>query len=205
MTQFLEKTLDAGGARLPLRSVGTGKPVVYLHAGGSLPETVTALAERVQVLGVDVSGLGRGEGGARALATALAARGIDGFDVMANGSAAGQALWLALVAGTVPAIVLVAPTLLDANGSCFDPALLAQLAGLKSHVLALFGTRDTTAPPTHGRLYRKAIPNCHLVFVYDAGHDIQAERPAAAAAVIRDFLERREQFVVSTQSGKIYP
>jgi hypothetical protein len=41
--------------------------------------------------------------------------------------------------------------------------------------------------------------------VYDAGHLIVAERPEALINVVSDFVERRETFVVSRQSGVINP
>ena len=34
------------------------------------------------------------------------------------------------------------------------------------------------------------MSNCHLVFVYAAGHVISADRPEAFAEVVLDFLER---------------
>ena len=40
-------------------------------------------------------------------------------------------------------------------------------------------------PPEMGRIYKELLPNCHLVFVYDAGHAISAERPEAFAEVGR--------------------
>ena len=41
------------------------------------------------------------------------------------------------------------------------------------------------------------MPNCHLVFVYDAGHAISTDRPEAFTEVVADFLERHEAFVIS--------
>jgi pimeloyl-ACP methyl ester carboxylesterase len=45
-------------------------------------------------------------------------------------------------------------------------------------------------PPEMGRIYREIMPNCHLVFVYDAGHAIDGDRPEAFASIVSDFLER---------------
>jgi hypothetical protein len=41
--------------------------------------------------------------------------------------------------------------------------------------------------------------------VYDAGHVIEAERPEALFAAVRDFLEHRETFVVSRKNTVINP
>jgi len=69
----------------------------------------------------------------------------------------------------------------------------------------LFGTEDRMIPPEMGRVYRQILPNCHLVLVYDAGHVIDGDRPEAFVSVVSDFLERREQFVVTRTSSLINP
>jgi pimeloyl-ACP methyl ester carboxylesterase len=86
-----------------------------------------------------------------------------------------------------------------------DPDLEARLAGLAPPTLALFGTLDSVIPPDLGHLYKELIPDCHLVFVYDAGHAIAAERPEAFAEVVGDFLDRHEAFVVSRTPTVIHP
>jgi pimeloyl-ACP methyl ester carboxylesterase len=79
------------------------------------------------------------------------------------------------------------------------------MRGLATPVLVLFGTLDRVIPPEMGRCYKEILPNCHLVFIYDAGHAISTERPAAFAEVTLDFLERREAFVVNRTSTLIHP
>jgi pimeloyl-ACP methyl ester carboxylesterase len=49
------------------------------------------------------------------------------------------------------------------------------------------------------------MPNCHLVFVYDAAHAISTDRPEAFTEVVSDFLERREAFVISRAETVIHP
>ena len=68
-----------------------------------------------------------------------------------------------------------------------DPDLEARLPGLAPPTLALFGTLDSIIPPDLGHLYKELIPDCNLVFVYDAGHAIAAERPEAFTEVVSDF------------------
>jgi pimeloyl-ACP methyl ester carboxylesterase len=80
-----------------------------------------------------------------------------------------------------------------------------QLAGLSTPTLVLFGTADQIIPPDMGHLYKELIPNCHLVFVYDAGHAISTERPEAFTEVVADFLERHEAFVISRTPTVIHP
>ena len=86
-----------------------------------------------------------------------------------------------------------------------DPAFEARLADLQMPVLALFGTADPVTPPAGGHLYREALPNCHLVFVYDAAHAIDGDRPEATASIVDDFLQRHEQFLVQNRSSVIHP
>jgi pimeloyl-ACP methyl ester carboxylesterase len=86
-----------------------------------------------------------------------------------------------------------------------DPALEARLSGLTIPVLVVLGTRDGLIPPEMGRIYKDLIPDAHLVFVYDAGHAIAAERPEAFVEVVGDFLEREDAFVISRARTVILP
>ena len=83
--------------------------------------------------------------------------------------------------------------------------LEARLAGLAAPTLVLFGTLDRVIAPAMGRFYKDLIPNCHLMFVYDAGHGISTDRPEAFAEVVGDFLDRHEAFVISRAETVIHP
>jgi len=86
-----------------------------------------------------------------------------------------------------------------------DRDLETQLSQLKAPTLVVFGTRDRMIPPEMGHFYKELMPNCHLVFVYDAGHAIGAERPEAFVEVVADFLDRHEAFVISRTETVIHP
>ena len=86
-----------------------------------------------------------------------------------------------------------------------DADLEARLSGLAIPTLVLFGTLDRVIPPEMGHFYKELMPNCHLVFVYDAGHAISTDRPEAFTEVVADFLERREAFVISRTDTVINP
>jgi pimeloyl-ACP methyl ester carboxylesterase len=86
-----------------------------------------------------------------------------------------------------------------------DADLERPLAGLATPTLVLFGTVDRVIPPDMGHLYKELMPNCHLVFVYDAGHAISTDRPEAFTEVVADFLERHEAFVISRTDTVIHP
>jgi pimeloyl-ACP methyl ester carboxylesterase len=86
-----------------------------------------------------------------------------------------------------------------------DSDLETRLRALATPTLVLFGTLDVVIPPDMGRIYKELIPNCHLVFVYDAGHAIGTERPEAFTEVVADFLERHEAFIISRTPTVIHP
>jgi hypothetical protein len=54
-------------------------------------------------------------------------------------------------------------------------------------------------------VYREKLGNGHFVLVYDAAHEIGADRPEAFTSLVSDFLERHEQFVVNRASGLLHP
>ena len=86
-----------------------------------------------------------------------------------------------------------------------DAGLEARLSGLAVPALVLFGTLDRVIPPGMGHFYKELMPNCHLVFVYDAGHAISTDRPEAFVEVVADFIERHEAFVISRNVTVIHP
>ena len=86
-----------------------------------------------------------------------------------------------------------------------DAALEDRMRQIQVPVLVVFGTRDGMIPPAIGRIYKELISNAHLVFVYDAGHAIAAERPEAFVEVVADFIERNDAFVISRTKTVILP
>ena len=86
-----------------------------------------------------------------------------------------------------------------------DEALESRMPALHIPVLVLFGTMDRMIPPEMGRMYSEKLPNCHLILVYDAGHEVDADRPEAFVSVVGDFLQRHEGFLINRQSGLINP
>lgn len=90
-------------------------------------------------------------------------------------------------------------------GPARDAELEAAMRELPVSTLVLFGTEDRLTPPELGRIYRELLPKCQFTIVYDAAHAIYDDRPEALAAVMTDFLEHREEFVVRRESGLLYP
>ena len=122
------------------------------------------------------------------------------------------ALWHSIDAPQqVDALVLISPALIlsepsnAANDSSTDPELARKLGQLQAPVLLLIGTEDQAIPPETGRMYVERMLHCYYVLVYDAGRAIEAERPDALFAVVRDFLERRETFIVKRPGTAFNP
>jgi hypothetical protein len=127
------------------------------------------------------------------------------FGVIAEGTEVATALRLALDRPEeVSGLVLVAPTLIDADGRTTDGALAARLTELKAPLLVIFGTKDAVAPPEAGRHYRERSPKANIVFVYDAGAAMGDERPEAVAELAIDFLRRGDTFLVRQTSDLLY-
>jgi len=168
----------------------TAEPLLCLGAPGALGRTEALLAAH------------------RRLTAAIPAE-PERFDLLGHGMQATAALQLALARPqSVRTLVLLAPQTIGRDGGPgegADPALLARLGDIAVPSLAVFGTRDTTAPPEAARHYRERMPGCNLVFVYDAGPAMTDERPEAVAALVRDFLERHDLFLVRRESDLIFP
>ena len=84
-----------------------------------------------------------------------------------------------------------------------DIELERRMAALTVPVLVVFGTLDTVIPPETGALYKEILPNCNLVFLYDAAHEADADRPEAFVSLVDDFLQRQGGFVVKAGSDLI--
>jgi pimeloyl-ACP methyl ester carboxylesterase len=191
---FAEGHVVCGGVRVRYVAGGAGEPLLWLNGLRVTPTHELVAAQR-RVIVLDLAE-------PAAIAAAAAALGIDKYDVLGNGRGAEPALRLALDhGGGVRALVLLAPTVL----ATADAALVGRLSGLAVPSLALFGTRDASAPPETARHYRERIPGCNLMFVYDAGAAMAEERPEAVAAVVLDFLDRHDLFLVRRQSDLIHP
>ena len=108
----------------------------------------------------------------------------------------------------VTALVLVAPLAIRPAGDALSGGatdLESSLSEIQCPTLVVFGQADTRVAPEAASIYRGRIPNCNIAFVYDAGHDIAAERPEALLNLVGDYLERRETFIVQNRSGAINP
>jgi pimeloyl-ACP methyl ester carboxylesterase len=202
---FREFEINAAGRRIAVAEAGAGDALVCLHEGRGLHPSRThallATGRRVVLLDLAQADAALDEL-VRATLAAVAALGIARFDLLGQGRGASLALATALAdPAAVRGLVLLGPTTIGGP----DEALESRLGSIAVPSLALFGTRDPLAPPETARHYREKIPACNLVFIYDAGQAMDSERPEAVAAVVQDFLERHDHFLVSRDSGLIHP
>ncbi len=134
-----------------------------------------------------------------------APQGGERFGIVAESDAAATGLSVALERpDAVTGLVLLGPRLIDAGGRAADGSAAGLLGSLKVPLLTVFGTKDETAPPEAGRHYRARLANCNVVFVYDAGAAMAAERPEAIAELAIDFLCRGDTFIVRQTSDLLY-
>jgi pimeloyl-ACP methyl ester carboxylesterase len=91
------------------------------------------------------------------------------------------------------------------SGPNQDPELIERMRTLSVPVLVLFGTRDGLIPPSMAPLYKELLLNGYIVYVYEAAHEMQFDRPEAVAEVVGDFAERQEAFLVNSRSALLNP
>lgn len=220
--RFAEGYVEADGFRVRYLEAGEGPPLIHLHGAGGvrLNRTHDLLAERFRLIAFEVPGFGESAPNdrsrsmaelAESMARAATALGLDRYSLIGTSFGGTLALWLAVQhPDRLDALVLESPTAILPESrarphAALDLELEGRLAGLAVPTLVLLGTLDRVVPPATGSLYREKLGNGHLVLVYDAGHAIGADRPEAFTRLVADFLERREQFVVSRASSLVYP
>ena len=181
--------------RLPYWEAGAGETIVAIIGDERLPTRAHALLaerRRVIVFGMPADA-GTPQQAARRIGAAVVALGIERFDLLGEGAGAVAAVWLALaLEADIGSLVLAAP----------DGLPYEAIREMKRPVLVLSGTKDQSDA---GDRYRTLLPDCHFMFVYDAGPAIGAERPEALAYIALEFFERRDLFLVSRESGMAFP
>jgi pimeloyl-ACP methyl ester carboxylesterase len=174
---------------------GSGETIVVILDCERPPKRSHALlAERRRVMIFATrADLGAPREAAGCIGAALPTLGVERFDLMGEGAGAAAAMWLAAaLPADAGSVVVVAPEWLP------DDAFRE----IKRPVLVLSGTKNQSH--TDDR-YRTLPPDCHFMFVYDAGRDIGTERPEALAFIALEFFERRDLFLVSRESGMTFP
>ena len=215
--------VEAAGIRIKYRAAGQGKTVVILHDGDlAQPSPLEELlSAEFRVLALMISNVERAAAEqsshwARELPHALVrAAGLGGSGRLALVStSASVPLALRLIleqAERIDALVLIAPPPIfpefrePMSRSDQNAALAERLAEIKVPTLLLLGTDDEVIPQETGGMYADRLPTCYYVLIYDAGHSVETDRPQTLFVTVRDFLERREAFVVNRASTVLNP
>ena len=122
---------------------------------------------------------------------------LGAFVLIGQSSAASAALALATATSdSCAALILIAPVLTPMPPAQDAPDL---------PILLLLGMDDTRVPPSAAAALCEALPRAHPILIYGAGHALDRERVEAAAVVVRDFIARREKFIVRNTSDLLYP
>jgi pimeloyl-ACP methyl ester carboxylesterase len=218
-----ERVVQADGLAVRCIESGQGNPVVVIEGPGetALSALASLLAQEFHVIALAMPapnppGANAESGStremARTLGHAAAAAGLERYVLVAGSANVTAALWQAIEGNErVEALVLIAPRGLvaevrsAANGIEQDRDLDRRLEEIKVPTLVLLGTNEETVPREMARTYAQRIPTSYVVLVYDAGEAIETERPEALLGALRDFVERREKFVVNSSSTAINP
>jgi len=192
-----------------IRSVdaGAGKPVLVLQANVK-NSLVDQLVRHFRVI-TCAPGAARREPAdvAKAAAETGERLGLTRYCLIGEAELAAAAIAHAIdFAERVEALILVAPApSLTASGETSAGAGAdLRLEDIQTPTLVLFGTRDEMGCKA-GRSYARRIASCFYTLVYDSGPDIAGDRPQALYAVVRDFLEHRERFVLGQESSALNP
>lgn len=192
-------TIGENGDGPRFTDAGSGNVVFLLQARKS--ELADRLAEEFRVVTFDGGSAHDLSGLADALGRAAQQLGIAKFCLLAESEFASAAVAHAIEVGdSVEALILISPQVGASTESIDLP-----LEQINAPTLVLSGTRDRLVAPETGRVYARRIPKCFYTLVYDAGHDIEIDRPQALHEVVRDFLEHREKFVISHDRSAINP
>jgi pimeloyl-ACP methyl ester carboxylesterase len=165
---------------------GAGRPLVYLHAASGV--RWTPVLERLsQTHAVHMPSSPDFE---------RAARYVDsiGKPVDVIGSSFGAAVALRLASerpDCVDHLVLASP----AYGE--DADLLEKLSRVEATTLILHGTEDRSIAKESVQLLKSRLRRAFLVYVWDAGHDIEVDQPGRMLSVVQGFLERSDAFMVN--------
>jgi pimeloyl-ACP methyl ester carboxylesterase len=187
------------GRGVPYCEAGSGETIVAIVGDGGLTTRAHSLLadrRRVIVFAMPADAESPREA-ARRIGASVLALGIERFDLMGEGAGAAAGMWIALASeAEIGSVVLAAPA--SVLGGPPEEAFRE----IKRPVLVLYGTKDQSDA---GDPYRTLLPDCHFMFVYDAGRAIGAERPEAPAFIALEFFERRDLFLVSRESGIVFP
>jgi pimeloyl-ACP methyl ester carboxylesterase len=221
-----ERSIEVSSGALSFFQSGSGRPLLYLHPAGGVrrSKVLEGLAQSFALYVPVIPGFEgtptHPEVTSRQALAKLAAEFIERVvgsrcDVMGWSFGGCVALWLALERPQlVDHLVLECPAglysidrrikrvnraLLEHYGAedGKDEALVARVGDVEHTTLIVQGTDDGTIPPPSAQLLKGLLKRAFLVYLWQAGHDIEVDQPDRVLALVRDFLERSDAFMVN--------
>ena len=200
-----ERLVDVAGESIRYWEAGAGEVVVILDGGGAgMAQLQDALAGKYRVIRLEPGGTGASKDAASPTGRAVREITSEKITLVATSLATHAAIMHTLGAPEdVESLVLISPVVgaTAAGGGDVE----GRMGEIECATLVVFGLNDRAMAPEAASVYKASIPNCNVSLVYDAGHNIMADRPEALIDVVSDFVERGEAFIVARHSGLINP
>jgi pimeloyl-ACP methyl ester carboxylesterase len=162
-----------------------------------LPDDVAGVSPLAEQLAADHRVVTLAASSTDARAVAAVSPPLGQFVLIGQSSGAAAALALARATGEAcAALILLAPVLAPLPAADAAPDI---------PILLLLGMDDLRVPPSAAAALCAALPRAHPILIYGAGHALDRERVEAVTAVVRDFIARRDKFIVRDISDVLYP
>jgi pimeloyl-ACP methyl ester carboxylesterase len=188
---FQEKHVDADGFHIRYLEAGQGEPLVWFHGGGGLQwnKMHESLAAKHRIIAFEVPGFGASPVNERTksmseladtMGKAVAALGIDSFNVSGISFGGKLALWLAILRpDQVKAAALIAPAAIRPENTRppMDPAQLRAL-------MFAHPERMPPAPPPNPELMKKNLGFALRVIGPDRDAEMEARLPETKVPVL---------------------
>jgi len=206
---FQEKFVEADGFRIRYLEAGAGEPVVWFHGGGGLQlnKMHELLAQKHRVLAFEAPGFGASPVNERTksmaelagtMGHAVAALGVDSFNVAGISFGGKLALWLTILQpNKVKAAALLAPAAIRPANTRppLDPAQLRAL-------MFAHPERMPPAPPPNADLMKKNLGFAMRVIGPDRDLEMEARLPETKVPVL--VLLGTEDRLIPTKMGRHY-
>lgn len=79
----------------------------------------------------------------------------------------------------------------------YDEELVGRLNEIQCLTLLVHGTAEGAVPVESVWLLKEKIPRSHLIYLYDAAHNVDTDQPERLARLLTDFASRGEGFIVN--------
>ena len=191
------RVVDLGDVRVNCIEVGSGTPVISIAPGSQphLSKLDLMLADRRRVTSFGLGAPPNYELAAKRVTEALGHLNTDQFDLIGYGAGAIVALHIARTAPGVNSLVLIGP-----KGKTQE-----KFEDVNCPALTLVGTNDENASLENGHSVTLRLDHSHLMYVYDASLATGDDRSEALAFIVREFMEHRDEFLVSKENGMLFP